>query len=100
MESLSGDGPLTANNTQLSAKDASGHVMQLETQLKSLMQLTGASSPSDVLNRFIVQKEATTRLNYLRTVTEKEKWQLEKQRDELTSNLESLSFAVTKESDV
>lgn len=99
MESLSGDGPSTANNAQLSAKDAIVDV-QLESQLKSLMQLTGATSPSDVLNRFIVQKEATTRLNYLRTVTEKEKWQLEKQRDELTSNLETLSFTVTKESDV
>lgn len=100
MESLSGDGPLTAHNTLPSAKDSTGHVIQLENQLKSLMQVTGATSPPDVLNRFIVQKEATTRLNYLRTVTEKEKWQLEKQRDEFTSNLETLCFTVTKESDV
>lgn len=101
MESLSGDGPPTDPNATLqSAKDSSGNVVQLETQLKSLMQVTGATSPADVLNRFIVQKEATTRLNYLRTVTETEKWQLEKQRDELTSTMETLCFAVTKESDV
>lgn len=94
-----GDGPPTGKASPLSAKPNSA-ANQLETTLKLLMQVTGATSPLDVLQRFNAQKEAATRLNYLRTVTESEKRQLEVQRDELTAQLESLRFSDTKENEV
>lgn len=99
MESLMGDGPPTGKASPLSAKP-NNVANQLETTLKLLMQVTGATSPLDVLTRFNAQKEAATRLNYLRTVTESEKRQLEVQRDELTDQLESLRFSDTKENEV
>lgn len=99
MESLIGDGPPTGKASPLSAKPNNA-ANQLESTLKLLMQVTGAKSPLDVLKRFNAQKEATTRLNYLRTVTESEKHQLEVQRDELIAQLESLRFSDTKENEV
>lgn len=94
-----GDGSPTGKASPLSARPNDG-ADQLETTLKLLMQVTGATSPFDVLKRFNAQKEAATRLNYLRTVTESEKRQLEVQRDELTAQLESLQFSDTKENEV
>lgn len=94
-----GDGPPTGKASPLSA-NPNNVTNQLETTLKSLMQVTGATSSLDVLTRFNAQKEAATRLNYLRTVTESEKSQLEVQRDELTALLESLQFSDTKENEV
>lgn len=100
VESLSGDVLLTEKSSPLSAKGPTDVMNLLENRLKSLMQITGGTSPSDVLNRFTTQKEATTRLNYLRTVTEAEKRHLEVQRDEFTARLESLRFSGTKENEV
>lgn len=100
MESLSGDAQLTGKTSPSSAKGPNDLANQLETTLKLLMQVTGATSPLDVLNRFNTQKEAATRLNYLRTVTEAEKRHLEMQRDELSSQLESFRFSDTKENEV
>lgn len=97
MESLLGDGPPTGKATPLSVNNTAN---QLEITIKVLMQTTGATGSLDVLTRFNAQKEAATRLNYLRTITEAEKRQLEVQRDELTAQLESLRFSDTKENEV
>lgn len=98
-ESLN-DIPLTDKASPESAKGPSDLVNELETRLKLLMQTTGATSPTDLLNRFTAQKEAMQRLNYLRTVTESEKRHLEIERDELSSQLERLKFSDTKENEV
>lgn len=98
-ESLN-DIPLTDKASPESAKGPSDLVNELETRLKLLMQTTGATSPTDLLNRFTAQKEAMQRLNYLRTVTESEKRHLEIERDELSSQLEQLKFSDTKENEV
>lgn len=120
MESLSGDAQLTEKASPHSAKGQSDIVNQLESHLKVLMQITGATSCEDVLNRFQSQKEASTRLNYLRAVTiffeyifnydwtcyfcnkvtESEKRHLEMERDNFTAELESLRFSDTKENEV
>ncbi|XP_031621682.1 coiled-coil domain-containing protein 151 [Contarinia nasturtii] len=83
-----------------SARGSGDIVNELEGRLKVLMQTTGATSPSDLLERFTAQKEAMQRLNYLRTVTESEKKHLEQQRDGLSSQLEQLKFSDTKENEV
>lgn len=98
-ESLN-DIPLTDKASPESAKGPSDMVNELESRLKVLMQTTGATSPTDLLNRFTAQKEAMKRLNYLRTVTESEKRHLEIERDELSSQLEQLKFSDTKENEV
>lgn len=98
-ESLN-DIPLTDKASPESAKGPSDLVIELESRLKLLMQTTGATSPTDLLNRFTAQKEAMQRLNYLRTVTESEKRHLEIERDELSSQLEQLKFSDTKENEV
>lgn len=97
-ESLN-DAPLSDKAAPDSAKP-SDFVNELENRLKVLMQTTGATSPTDLLERFTAQKEAMQRLNYLRTVTESEKRHLEIERDELTSQLEQLKFSDTKENEV
>lgn len=71
----------------------------MEQQFKKLMEVTGATSPLEVLERFLAQKESTSRLNYLRTVTEGEKKHLEMQREILTAQLESSKFSDVKETE-
>ena len=73
---------------------------ELEMQFKKLMEVTGATSQLEVLERFLSQKESTSRLNYLRTVTEGEKKHLEMQREVLTAQLESSKFSDVKETEV
>lgn len=92
--------PLTGKQSEQSAKGSTDAVNELENKLKVLMQITGATSPSDLLERFTSQKEAMQRLNYLRTVTEAEKRHLEIERDELATQLEQLKFSDTKENEV
>lgn len=72
---------------------------EMEMQFKKLMEVTGATTPLEVLDRFITQKESTTRLNYLRTVTEAEKKHLEMQREVLAQQLESIKFSDVKETE-
>lgn len=102
MDSLAGDAQLTdkASENASASHSPSDIMCKLETQLKTLMTATGATSPQEVLQRFIAQKEASSRLNYLRTVTEGEKKHLEMQRDELMTQLEIFKFADTKENEV
>ncbi|EDS39466.1 conserved hypothetical protein [Culex quinquefasciatus] len=84
--------------------DAAGHgkdsATEMEQKFKKLMQATGVSAASEVVDRFLAQREASARLTYLRTVTENEKKQLESQRELMTAQLDSFKFADVKDSDV
>lgn len=102
MESLSGDRQHTEKtNDNINGAHSPGDITyKLESQLKILMTASGATSPQEVLQRFTAQKEASSRLNYLRTVTEGEKKHLETQRDDLMAQLESFKFTDIKENEV
>lgn len=101
IESLSGD-PHTEDRK--TADDGIGvpeeASTKMESEFKILMQATGATSPKEVMDRFLAQKEATSRLNYLRTVTEGEKKHLETERDRLLGQLETFKFSDIKENEV
>lgn len=73
---------------------------EMEMEFKILMETTGSTTPMEVLERFIAQKESTSRLNYLRTVTEGEKKHLEIQRETLLSQLETSKFSDVKENEM
>ncbi|XP_055585634.1 outer dynein arm-docking complex subunit 3 [Uranotaenia lowii] len=73
---------------------------EMEQKFKKLMQATGVSAASEVVDRFLAQREASARLNYLRTVTESEKKQLEAQRELMGAQLDAFKFADVKDSDV
>lgn len=64
------------------------------------METTGATFEDEVLERFISQKESSSRLNYLRAVTEDEKKSLEIKRETLLSQLETLKFSDVKDTEV
>lgn len=88
------DGELDPNNQAQRATN------ELELLFKNLMETTGATTSEEVLERFISQKESTSRLNYLRTVTEDEKKQLEVSRESILSKLDTLKFSDVKENEV
>lgn len=73
---------------------------KMQDVFKKLMHATGVSSPNEIVDRFLAQKEALQRLNYLRTVTENEKKQLQSQREMMSAELDEFKFADTGESDV
>ncbi|KFB52290.1 AGAP001018-PA-like protein [Anopheles sinensis] len=73
---------------------------EMEQKFKKLMQATGVSAASEVVDRFLAQREASARLTYLRTVTENEKKQLEAQRELMKAQLDAFKFADVKDSDV
>lgn len=91
---------MTEKASETASAGPSDATSKLESQLKTLMTITGATSPPEVLQRFIAQKESSSRLCYLRTVTEGEKKHLETHRDELMSHLETSKFADIKESEM
>lgn len=62
--------------------------------------MAGVSAASEVVDRFLAQREASARLTYLRTITENEKKQLEAQRELMTAQLDAFKFADVKDSDV
>lgn len=72
----------------------------MDNLFKLLMEVTGATSPHEVLERFSSQKESASRLNYLRNAAETEKNNLEAQREQLTKELEASKFSDVKESEV
>ncbi|XP_065366566.1 NF-kappa-B essential modulator [Calliphora vicina] len=72
----------------------------MEELFKNLMEVTGATSPHEVFERFSSQKESALRLNYLRTAAEAEKGSLECLREALTKELESSKFSDVKEREV
>ncbi|XP_055371556.1 uncharacterized protein LOC129605679 [Condylostylus longicornis] len=82
-------------NAQLKAANT-----EMEQIFKKLMEITGATTPNEVLDRFISQKESTARLTYLRTAAEAEKKHLENQRETLTNELEMSKFSDIKETEV
>lgn len=100
VESLSGE---HQSGKKIVKQDSNEQVQamtgEMEMQFKKLMEVTGATTPLEVLDRFITQKESTTRLNYLRTVTEAEKKHLEMQREVLAQQLESIKFSDVKETE-
>lgn len=101
MDSLTGDQQIDKiNEEQDPNAQAKESTNVMEIIFKKLMEITGATSANEVLERFIAQKEATSRLNYLRTVTEGEKKHLEMQREHLLAQLESFKFADVKENEV
>lgn len=102
MESLSGDTQQNERNPDgnLSNKTANDSTSNIEDGFKILMQATGATNSKEVHAMFSAQKEATTRLNYLRNVTEAEKKHLETERDQLTAQMDGLKIYDTKENEV
>ncbi|XP_053681958.1 outer dynein arm-docking complex subunit 3 [Sabethes cyaneus] len=85
-------------------EDGGGHdkdsATDMEHKFKKLMQAIGVSAASEVVDRFLAQREASARLTYLRTITENEKKQLEAQRELMTAQLDAFKFADVKDSDV
>ncbi|XP_049308733.1 uncharacterized protein LOC105230026 isoform X2 [Bactrocera dorsalis] len=73
---------------------------EMENLFKQLMEVSGATTPAEVYDRFCSQKESASRLSYLRNAAEKEKAQLEAQREQLTLSLEAMKFSDGKESEV
>ncbi|XP_037954603.1 centrosome-associated protein CEP250 [Teleopsis dalmanni] len=82
-------------NSQLESVTAN-----MENLFKHLMEVTGATSPTEVLARFESQKVSATRLTYLRNAAEAEKAELEAQRESLTRELEASKFTEVKETEV
>ncbi|XP_058976657.1 golgin subfamily A member 6-like protein 7 [Musca domestica] len=82
-------------NSQL--KNVTGGMEEL---FKNLMEVSGATSPHEVFERFSSQKESALRLNYLRAAAEAEKNSLEQLRENLTKELESSKFSDVKEKEV
>lgn len=84
--------------------DPSAHAKEstnvMDLAFRKLMESTGATATNEVLGRFLAQREATTRLAYLRNVTETAKKDLEHQRDTLSSQLDEFRFADIKENEV
>ncbi|XP_055525489.1 outer dynein arm-docking complex subunit 3 isoform X2 [Wyeomyia smithii] len=84
--------------------DGTGHdkesASDMEHKFKKLMHAIGVSAASEVVDRFLAQREASARLTYLRTITENEKKQLEAQRELMTAQLDAFKFADVKDSDV
>ncbi|XP_055685260.1 outer dynein arm-docking complex subunit 3 [Lutzomyia longipalpis] len=84
--------------------DPSAHAKEstnvMDIAFRKLMESTGATATNEVLGRFLAQREATTRLAYLRNVTETAKKDLENQRDTLSSQLDEFRFADIKENEV
>lgn len=73
---------------------------EMEKTFRKLMESTGATAAHELIERFLSQREATSRLTYLRSITEAEKKQLEIQREAMNAQMEGFKFADIKESDV
>jgi len=78
-------------HAKLKAERVSSHLCIRVTVL-----LLGETDAEDVFKRFLSQKETLSRLSYLRSITEKEKQELQKQRDYLVTELEAFKFAEVK----
>lgn len=97
----SGSGDLQTGKTEPES-DPSGMETgrPIEVTFRRIMTATGATETKEVLTRFMAQREATTRLNFLRNSTETSKKDLEGERETLTANLDSFRFADIKENEV
>lgn len=72
----------------------------IKVTFRRIMEATGATETKEVLERFMAQREATTRLSFLRNSTETSKKDLEEERETLTANLDAFRFADIKENEV
>lgn len=70
------------------------------SHIKYLVVVTGGTNFYDVLQRFIIQKETSSRLTYLRTITESDKKNLEVERDQLRTQIDVFRFSDVKESEM
>lgn len=97
----SGSGDLQTGKTEPESDhlglDSGGSI---EVTFKRIMEATGATETGEVLTRFMVQREATTRLNFLRNSTENSKKELEEERETLTAKLDAFRFADIKENEM
>lgn len=102
VDSLTGETQMAdkAQEGNVSNKSGTDTTSKLEKGFKVLMEATGATNSKEVHALFSAQKEASTRLNYLRSVTEAEKKHLEMQRDRLVSQMDGLKIYDTKEAEV
>lgn len=96
-DSVGSDNGETKDDPIAKTKDETS---KMQDVFKKLMHATGVSCPNEIVDRFLAQKEALQRLNYLRTVTENEKKQLQSQREVMSAELDEFKFADTGESDV
>lgn len=97
----SGTGELQTGKTELdSERSGVEGTNTLEGTFRNIMEVTGATETAEVLDRFLAQREATTRLSYLRSSTETSKKNLEDERESLTAKLDAFRFADIKENEV
>lgn len=76
------------------AKDASkDEVARLEETFAKLRGATGVSRTEDILNRFLGQRATKDNLQKMRVATEREKTELEKQRQRLVDEMETRKFS-------
>lgn len=97
----SGSGDLQTGKTEPDSDPLgteTGH--SIEVTFRRIMEATGATETKEVLERFMAQREATTRLSFLRNSTETSKKDLEEERETLSSNLDAFRFADIKENEV
>ena len=96
----SGSGDLQTGKTEPDSDALATESGSLECTFKKIMEATGATETREVLTRFMAQREATTRLNFLRNTTEQSKKDLEEEREKLTASLDAFRFADIKENEV
>lgn len=96
----SGSGDLQTGKTELDSEPSGMEGNSVEKTFKRIMLATGATETGEVLNRFMAQREATTRLGFLRNSTETSKKDLEEEREQLTASLDAHRFADIKENEV
>ncbi|KDR09111.1 Coiled-coil domain-containing protein 151 [Zootermopsis nevadensis] len=83
-----------------SADDSTANITTyFEKAFEKLKAATGETDPEDVLKIFQSQKETLSRLSYLRNITEKEKLELQRQKDSMVAKLEAFKFAEVKDNE-
>ncbi|XP_023248283.1 coiled-coil domain-containing protein 151 [Copidosoma floridanum] len=83
-----------------SARDVPrSEIDRLEEVFVKLRNATGVSKTEEVLDRFLAQKATREKLKKMQAVTEEEKMRLEKQRQQLTAEIEMQKFSETKDAD-
>ncbi|XP_076755623.1 outer dynein arm-docking complex subunit 3-like [Xylocopa sonorina] len=84
------------SRVQASEDITKDEVTRLEEAFAKLRSATGVSRSEDVLNRFLGQRATKDNLQKMRVATEQEKMTLEKQRQELITEMETRKFSETK----
>lgn len=89
----------TEINNEKNNETPKNEMTRLEEEFSKLRTATGVTKTEDVLDRFLGQRATKEKLQKMRTTTEKEKVILEKQRQQLTAEIEMLRFSETKDAD-